>query len=531
MSGLFRRSRPLPAALAILATCAASIFGCSASDKPSVRVTDAVETSGDIEGFIEHRAPYPEATVAYRWVDIVLEVTGREVDEVGARPTIISRQMATPMTAMYDAWAAYDDVAVGTRLGGTLRRPPAERTQANKEIAISFAVHATLVDLFPKDREWIDAQMRALGHDPTAEITDPTSPQGIGRTAALAVLEYRRHDGANQHGDVPGSNGEPYSDYTGYAPKNTVDRVVDPDRWQPIPFSDGHGGTFAPGFLTPHWDRVQPFALDRSDQFRPPPPPKYGSAQLKAEIDECIAFNANLTLEQKATVEFMRDGPRSTGQSGHWLHFAQDVSRRDRYDLDRDVKLFFTVGNTAFDAFIASWEAKHHYDSSRPWTLIRYAYADRKISGYLGACKGTGEIPADEWMPYSPPTFVTPPFPGFPSGHSTVSSASAKILELFSGGDRFGAYMHLPAGIYTEPECPSAQMQAKGGAPDASAPASTEVLLKMPTFTATAELAGISRVMGGYHIQADNIEGLTLGRRVAEHSWPKYQAYFDGTAG
>ena len=31
------------------------------------------------------------------------EVTGNEVDRVGARPTIISRQMAMAVGAMYDA--------------------------------------------------------------------------------------------------------------------------------------------------------------------------------------------------------------------------------------------------------------------------------------------------------------------------------------------------------------------------------------------------------------------------------------------
>jgi hypothetical protein len=491
---------------------------------------EAAAPEGDAPGVIEHRAVHAEATAAYRWVDIMLEVTGREVEKVGARPTIISRQMAIPMTAMFDAWAAYDDVAVGTRLGGSLRRPAEERTRENKETAIAWAVYLTLVDLFAADRAWLDEQMRAMGHDPTQEVTDTSTPQGIGRAAAMAVLQYRRSDGANQHGDTPGCDGKPYSDYTGYAPVNTLEKVTDPDRWQPIPFDDGKGGTFAPGFLTPQWGKVRPFALERGDQFRPPPPPKFGSPQLKAEIDECIAFNAALTLEEKAIVEFMRDGPRSTGQSGHWLQFAQDLSRRERYDLDRDVKLFFAVANTAFDAFIAAWDAKSHYDSSRPWTLVRQAYGSSEIEGYLGACKGVGKIPATSWMPYSPPTFLTPPFPGFPSGHSTVSGACSKLLELYSGSDRFGAYHRLPAGIYTEPECPPAQMQARDGKPAEDAPASSEVVLRMPTFSSTAELAGISRVMGGYHIQADNVEGLTLGRRVAEHSWPKYQAYFDGTA-
>ena len=48
------------------------------------------------------------------------------------------------------------------------------------------------------------------------------------------------------------------------------------------------------------------------------------------------------------------------------------------------------------------------------------------------------------------------------------------------------------------------------------------VTLHFPTFTKAAEMAGISRVMGGYHIQADNIEGLSLGRNVAHDIWKKY---------
>jgi len=43
-------------------------------------------------------------------------------------------------------------------------------------------------------------------------------------------------------------------------------------------------------------------------------------------------------------------------------------------------------------------------------------------------------------------------------------------------------------------------------------------------------MAGISRIMGGYHIQNDNVAGLALGRTIATYSWPKYQAYFNGTA-
>src|SRR5262249_32222004 len=200
-------------------------------------------------------------------------------------------------------------------------------------------------------------------------------------------------------------------------------------------FDDGKGGKVILGFLTPHWYRVQPFALKRSDMFRPGPPPRAHSEQLKKEVDEVLAYNATLKPEQKAIVEFMRDGPKSTGQSGHWSRFAQDVSRRDKNDLDRDVKLFFAVGNVAFDAFTSCWDAKRCYDSSRPWTLVRHLYAGKKVNGWGGPGKGVIEMPAEDWHPYSPYTFITPPFPGFPSGHSTANGASSKRLVLLPGTD------------------------------------------------------------------------------------------------
>jgi hypothetical protein len=454
-------------------------------------------------------------TAAYKWLDIMLEATAREVDRVGARPTIISRQMAVVVTSMYDAWAAYDDKAVGTRLGDTLRRPPAERTQRNKEIAVAYAAYRALTDVVPDEKEWVSAQLRAAGFDPNDATTDVTKPQGVGNVAAKAVCEYRHHDGANQFGDEVGSNGKPYSDYTFYSPKNANDKVSDPDRWQPLPFLNAKGETFYPGFLTPHWYRVKPFALDRSDQFRPPAPPKFDSAELKKEVDEVMQFNATLTNEQKAIVEFMRDGPRSTGQSGHWLRFAQDVSRRDRQTLDQDVKLFFAVANVAMDAFIASWEAKRYYDTSRPWTLVRQYYADQEIQGWCGPNKNVNKIASSQWHPYSPATFVTPPFPGYVSGHSTVSAACAKTLQLFTGSDDFGFVERRHPGILTEPDAECAK---------------TEVELPLTTFTSTAEMAGISRIMGGYHIQADNLEGLALGRKVADFTWPRIRAYWEGTA-
>lgn|GEM_PF-5908135 len=59
-------------------------------------------------------------------------------------------------------------------------------------------------------------------------------------------------------------------------------------------------------------------------------------------------------------------------------------------------------------------------------------------------------------------------------------------------------------------------------------PESKEIRLSLPTFTATAEMAAISRLWGGYHIRTDNEAGLGVRRKVADYSWAKYEALFNG---
>jgi hypothetical protein len=82
----------------------------------------------------------------------------------------------------------------------------------------------------------------------------------------------------------------------------------------------------------------------------------------------------------------------------------------------------------------------------------------------------------------------------------------------------------------TEAGFSCAQMQSRGGRVASDAPESKEVRLFLESFTATAEMAALSRLWGGYHIRTDNEQGLILGRQIAMFSWPKYQAYFNGTA-
>ena len=147
-------------------------------------------------------------SAAYQWLGIMLEAAARDVERIGAQPTILSRQMAIPVTAMFDAWAAYDGKAVGTMHGSSLRRPVEERTDANKEKAIAFAMYRTCLDQYPHFADYLTEEMKKMGYDPSDKTENLTTPQGIGNHVARILLEYRHRDGANQLGDEQGSNGQ-----------------------------------------------------------------------------------------------------------------------------------------------------------------------------------------------------------------------------------------------------------------------------------------------------------------------------------
>lgn len=449
--------------------------------------------------------------IAYQWGKVSLECTANDTERFKPRPTVTSRILGLIWTSVFDAWSRYDDKATPFYLTHVDRQSDSERTLKNKEIAISYAAYRSMLEYYFSDSLLLRNKMIELGLDPDDESEDPTTPVGIGNLAAKTVINARMHDGANQDGTVPNSDGTMYSDYTGYNPVNDVDVLKDINRWQPKYFSDGKGGKFAPGCLTPQWWKVNPLVLDSASQFRPGPPPMVGSNQLAKEVKEVIELQANLTDEQRALVEFMRDGPKSVQQAGHWLVFAQNVSVRDNHTLDQDVKMYFLVEATAMDAFISCWDSKMYYDFARPYQLVHDYYQDQVIKAWGGPEKGMIQMKGQEWRPYSPETFLCPPFPSYVSGHSTISGACAEILKLFTGSDTFGTEVELIPGALTEPD--------NLGKP---------VTLQFPTFTQTAEMAGFSRVLGGYHIQADNIEGLTLGRKVAGKVWETFLEHTEG---
>jgi len=456
--------------------------------------------------------PVGENNLAYKWGEIAMIATANNTEKFSPRPTVTSRFLGLIWTAVFDAWSRYDSVAVPVYLQAVDRRPVSERILRNKEIAISFAAYRTMLEYYFSDSVMLTEKMKELGFDPFNHSLDPATPEGIGNLAAMTIIQARMDDGSNQAGSMKGSDGKPYSDYTGYRPVNPPDTMNDIKRWQPKYFSDGKGGRFAPPCLTAHWHLVKPLLLDSANQFRCGSPPEIGSEELKNEVTQVVNYQADLTNEQKALVEFMRDGPRSVQQAGHWFMFSQDVSKRDKHTLDDDVKMFFMVEAAAMDAFIACWDTKMTYDFARPYTLVHYLFRNKKIKGWAGPDKGWGEIKGQDWRPYSPDAFLCPAFPSYVSGHSTVSGACSEVLRLFTGNDSFGIEVKRIPGELTEPN--------NLGEP---------VYLKFATFTETADQAGISRVMGGYHIPMENVEGLKLGRNVGNLVFKKCQSYINGT--
>jgi hypothetical protein len=390
---------------------------------------------------------------------------------------------------MFDAGAAYDRRADGTRFGGTLRRPVRERTRANKISAISYAAHRALSDLFPAQVGRFDATLRDLGLDPLDGSTGVTSPAGIGRTTCEAVLAVRHVDGANQHGDLNG--GPAYSDYTGYAPVNDPERLHDPARWQPLRGADGT----AQSFQVPHWRLVVPFALTTAGEFRPAPPAMPGSVEFFGQAEEIRAFSAQLTDRRKAIAEYWADGPATETPPGHWALLASSVSRRDRHGVDEDVVLFFALGNALLDASIAVWDAKVVYDYVRPVSAVRHVFAGQTIEAWGGPFTGTRPIAGEQFRPY----LATPPFAEYTSGHSAFSAAAATVLRLFTGSPRFGARAVVAPGSSTiEPGVTPAR----------------PVVLEWRTFDEAADEAGLSRRLGGIHFRDGDLASRAMGRAV-----------------
>jgi hypothetical protein len=362
-----------------------------------------------------------------------------------------------------------------------------------------MAAYRVLLDLYPAQKSKFDVALKAQGLAPEMTATNDGSPSAVGNTAAAAVLAFRHTDGSNQ------LNG--YADTSGYVPVNTATAMKDVNYWQPQTFCNGK----TPGYLLPHWGTVTPFALANGAAVRPAQgPAKLGEPKFMQQALDVLAISAGLNEYQKTVAEYWADGPVSETPPGHWMLFAQSASAYYRYSLDQDAMLYMVMGNAMHDAGIATWDAKRAYNSARPITTIRELFKDQTVKSW-SKDKGIVEVKGQDWSPYQPCTFITPPFAEYTSGHSAFSAAGAEVLKRYTGSDSNTYSSLIKAGsLTTESNMPS-----------------KDVTVSWPTFTAAADEAGMSRRFGGIHFEDGDLVGRKIGRDVADQAWKKAQTHFN----
>jgi len=176
---------------------------------------------------------------------------------------------------------------------------------------------------------------------------------------------------------------------------------VGPGFWVPTP------PALAPP-LEPLVGTWRPWNLVSGSQFRPPPPPAFGSARFTAELTELYDVSRSLTDEQRAIALFWADGAGTVTPPGHWNVIALDLVDQLGFGTRKTAQLFAALNTAQADAFIACWDAKFTYWSIRPISAIR-------------------EMIDPTWTS----VIVTPPFPSYVSGHSSTSGAASTVLSRY----------------------------------------------------------------------------------------------------
>lgn len=266
----------------------------------------------------------------------------------------------------------------------------------------------------------------------------------------------------------------------GYLQRNSLPAYIvtkDIARWQPTPpdYMDA---------VETNWRTLRPFALDSAAQFRAIAPLKFDSNKNSNFYREALAVfetAKNLNEEQKAIALFWDCNPNTSvtqghvtyfqqklSPPGHWIHISATLAEKENFDALKTADLLSKVAIAMADGFISCWEAKYHYNVTRPETFINlYIHKD--------------------WTPF----IQTPPFPEYPSGHSVCSGAASVVLTNFWGKNY----------AYTD------NTEAPFGMPARS----------FKSFDEAADEASISRLYGGIHFKTALVKGLEQGRKVGNN--------------
>jgi hypothetical protein len=272
----------------------------------------------------------------------------------------------------------------------------------------------------------------------------------------------------------------------------------------------------------------------------------------------------------RVLAQFWADGPSSETPPGHWFAIFNKAMSHPAFvkrfngkgpvlpDLEYDVKAYMILGGAVHDAAISAWSIKGWYDNGRPVTNLRFMAtkgqssdpakpnynpagvklipglieqieANDPLAGatgqHIGKIKfntwlgplainnpmtdiaGVGWILAESWWPFQRKTFVTPPFAGYVSGHSTYSRAAAEALTLITGDAFFPGGMaeyHVPAN--------SNFLGVEKGP-------SVDVTLQWATYRDASDQTSLSRIWGSIHPPIDDIPGRIIGEKCGKGSY------------
>ncbi len=236
--------------------------------------------------------------------------------------------------------------------------------------------------------------------------------------------------------------------------------------------------------LFPFWGKVRTFAATQSDlislepiQYSTSPSSEYYKQHL-----ELYNQVTNITYEERWKAEFWSDDIVGLTFSPPARLFALglQVMSLEKMNLEESLYFFCKLGIAVNDGAVAAWNSKYIYNTERPETYIR-KYIDPQFKSILGEAIGTPGL--------------VPPFPGYPSGHSTFGGIMAEIFtEFFGANYTFTDHCHEGR---------------------------TEFLSTPRTFNTWNQMGeenAYSRIPLGVHIKMDCDEGLRMGKLIARRA-------------
>jgi hypothetical protein len=363
----------------------------------------------------------------------------------GAQPATVqpTRTMAITQLAVFDAVNAIK--RTGRSYLPDLRAP----RSASADAAAAAAAHDVLVALLPSQKAAIDAKLQdSLAQIGDGELVD----QGIqvGQEAAAQILEARENDGSDAKPPVfvpqPGSG-----EY----------QLTPPNFQQPV-FT--------------HWGKVQPFALETGDQFRPPPAPAVTSRRYTADFNEIKSLGEiNSTTRSGDQTDIGRFWGAAPVQNV-WNQIAQIAGMSSRNTLEQNARMFALLDASMADGVIGLYDAKYAYHRWRPVTAVRAGSND-------GNPNTTGD---SNWTPLA----VTALDPSYVGAHATISQSAAVALREFFGSDRLDFSL-------ANPSLPG-------------------IVRSFRSFSQASEEAAASRIYAGQHFRYDEDAGQVLGDQVGD---------------